>query len=343
MTADHKLQGHEMSYPPYPTSLVDQEPSTADFLHDVLTGLRRQPKHLPCKYFYDARGSQLFDRICDLDEYYPTRTELAIMEQYAPEMAAQIGPGVRLVEFGSGSSVKTRGLLDHLEDCVAYVPVDISREHLQRTAEDLSRAYPDIEILPVCADFTAEFDLPEPRRAPSHTAVYFPGSTIGNFAPADARALLRRIAPLCGLEGGLLLGVDLQKERAVLEAAYNDGAGVTAEFNLNLLRHINRELRADFRIDRFAHRAFYNERCGRIEMHLVSRCRQAVTIAGERFSFVEGEAICTEYSHKYTIDGMAQMAAAAGLTLRRYWTDPKRLFAVLHFAVKAERNGRKPR
>jgi len=320
-----------------PTAFLDQEPTTGAFLCDVLADLRRRPKHLPCKYFYDERGSHLFDQICALDEYYPTRTELAIMDRYAAEMAAQIGAGARLVEFGSGSSIKTRILLDHVNDVVAYVPVDISREHLQRTADDLSVAYPEIELLPVCGDFTTDFELPDSARAPSHTAVYFPGSTVGNFRPADARVLLARIAFLCGTGGGLLLGVDLHKEVSILEAAYNDGKGVTAEFNLNLLRHINRELGANFALDQFEHLAFWNEQLGRIEMHLVSRCRQTVTVAGESFELAENETICTEHSHKYTIDGVASMAADVGLTLRRYWTDDRKYFAVLHFAV----NGRK--
>ena len=224
------------------TALLDLKPQAAVFLDDVVEGLSQSPKCLPCKYFYDERGSQLFDRICELDEYYLTRTELAIMRQFASEMAEQIGPGVMLVEYGSGSSIKTRLLLDHLPDPVAYVPVDISREHLQAVADQLSRAYPHIEMLPVCADFTEHFDLPVPKRRPTHVAVYFPGSTIGNLQPEDACQLLDRIARLCGVGGGLLIGVDLQKEISVIEDAYNDEAGVTAEFNLNLLKHINQLL-----------------------------------------------------------------------------------------------------
>jgi dimethylhistidine N-methyltransferase len=324
-----------MSSPSLTTQMLDQQPSTDAFLGDVLTGLQRQPKSLPCKYFYDERGSQLFDEICQLDEYYPTRTELAIMRRHARDMAAQIGTGVRLVEFGSGSSLKTRILLDHLQDAAAYVPVDISREHLLRTAEDLSSAYPDTEVLPVCADFTTTFDLPTSVREPTHTAVYFPGSTIGNFSPAEARCLLARIAQMCGGGGGLLLGIDLQKEVGVLEAAYDDRRGVTAEFNLNLLRHMNRELDAGFDVDRFEHLAYYNEDFHRIEMHLRSRCRQTVTIAGESVELEEGETIRTECSHKYTIDGFASLAAGVGLTLHAFWTDERHYFAVLHLVVDA--------
>lgn len=315
------------------TALLNQEPGSETFLEDVLGGLRQSPRQLPCKYFYDERGSRLFDAICELDEYYLTRTELQIMEQYAEEMAEQIGPGVMLVEYGSGSSIKTRILLDHLQEPVAYVPVDISREHLHRVADELSQDYPDIEILPVCADFTEEFQLPLSRRTPTHAAVYFPGSTIGNFRPAAARELLSHIAPLCGRGGGLLIGVDLQKERETLEAAYNDAEGVTAEFNRNLLHRINRDLNADFEPERFEHRAEYNREEGRVELYLESSKQQSVTIAEEQFDFAAGERICTEYSHKYTIDSFARIAAEVGLALHRSWLDDEKRFAVLHFAV----------
>lgn len=315
------------------TALLDLEPTVAVFLDDVVEGLSQSPKCLPCKYFYDERGSQLFDQICELDEYYLTRAELSVMRQYAGEMAEQIGPEVMLVEYGSGSSIKTRLLLDHLPDPVAYVPVDISREHLEQTAKALAEDYPHIEVLPVCADFTQEFDLPVSVREPSHAAVYFPGSTIGNFTPDEASELLGYIAPLCGTGGGLLIGIDLQKDVGTIEAAYDDAQGVTADFNLNLLRRINRELGGDFRLDRFRHRAVYNPRLGRVELGLASQCRQQVDVAGESFTFEKGEEIRTEYSHKYTIDGFADLAAEVGLTLRRRWTDEASRFAVLHFAV----------
>lgn len=315
------------------TNLVDYEPSTQVFLEDVLLGLSQRPRTLPCKYFYDQHGSQLFDKICDLDEYYLTRSESAIMQRNAPEMAAQIGPGVRLVEYGSGSSIKTRILLDHLEKPVAYVPVDISREHLQKSADELSAIYPEIEILPVCADFTEIFDLPDSSREPTHSAVYFPGSTIGNFQPADAQRMLARIAPLCGTGGGLLIGIDLDKNVETIEAAYNDSQGVTAEFNLNLLRRINRELGADFDVDQFTHQASYNREQRRVEIDLSSEIEQSVCIDGKSFEFSNGETIRTEYSHKYTVEDFASLAAESGLTLRRCWTDDDGLFGVLHFAV----------
>lgn len=316
------------------TAVLDLEPSTATFLTDVLGGLRRRQKQLPCKYFYDRRGSQLFDAICELDEYYPTRTELAIMEQHAGEVAEQVGPGVALVEYGSGSSVKTRLLLDALQQPIAYVPVDISHKHLHAAADRIAGAYPDIDVLPVCADFTRPFALPAFPREPTHAAVYFPGSTIGNFEPHAARTLLENIARSCGQGGGLVIGVDLQKEPHVIEAAYNDAEGVTARFNLNLLHRINRELDADFQVDAFRHRAFYDRRRGRVEISLVSEERQRVEVQGETFEFERGESILTEYSHKYTPQQFAEIAAEAGLAARRVWTDPREWFAVIHLVVE---------
>ncbi|MEO0529088.1 MAG: L-histidine N(alpha)-methyltransferase [Planctomycetota bacterium] len=308
---------------------------TSTFKTDVLEGLTQTPKSLPCKHFYDQRGSELFDRICELPEYYPTRTELAIMREHADEIAAAIGPGAVLVEYGSGSSVKTRLLLDALPEPAAYVPVDISEEHLHATAEKLSQAYPTIDIVPVAADFTRPFELPALAREASHAAVYFPGSTIGNFVPDDAASLLKQIAQLVGVGGGLVIGIDLQKETAVLEAAYNDAQGVTAEFNKNLLRRINNELDADVTIEGFEHRAVYDDDAGRVSLSLVAEEPQTATIEGEAIDFAAGEAIHTEYSHKYTIDGFAELAAHAGFQLRKAWTDPKEWFAVLHLVVEA--------
>ena len=318
------------------TTLLDQEPCSQSFLDEVIEGLEQSPKTLPCKYFYDQRGSQLFDQICDLEEYYLTRTELQIMEDYAAEMAQQIGPGVMLVEYGSGSSVKTRLLLDHLEQMAAYVPVDISRKHLQETCNNLAQSYPNLEVLPVCADFTAEFELPTPGHPATHAAVYFPGSTIGNFPPAEAEKLLSQIGRLCGTGGGLLIGVDLQKDHQTLESAYDDAQGVTAEFNLNLLRRMNREIKGDFKLEQFRHRASYNDQHGRVELFLESTVQQSVSVSGRTFRLDQGEAICTEHSHKYTVEGFAQIAANAGLTLRKQWTDDEQRFAVLHFAKLAE-------
>jgi dimethylhistidine N-methyltransferase len=306
---------------------------TERFLADVLDGLCRTARTLPCKYFYDELGSRLFDRICELDEYYLTRTELAILRR-APEMVALLGPACLLVEFGSGSGLKTRLLLDHLPEPAAYVPVDLARGHLLQSAAELAARYPGLEILPLCADFAGDLELPMPRRPAARRAVFFPGSTIGNFGPDETHQLLRRIARLCGPGGGLLLGTDLRKDPAVLEAAYNDREGVTRAFNLNLLRRINRELGADFDLDAFRHAAVYNRARGRIEMHLVSRRAQEVHVGGTAIRFAEGETICTEYSYKYDLDEFRAQAAAAGLDVARVWTDERRYFAVQYLIVR---------
>ncbi|MGI9427076.1 MAG: L-histidine N(alpha)-methyltransferase [Bythopirellula sp.] len=313
--------------------LFDLQPGVAEFLDDVVAGLSATPKQLPSKYLYDERGSQLFDEICLLDEYYPTRSEDQIIKKYAHEMADQIGPGVMLVEYGSGSSTKTRALLEELLAPAAYVPVDISAEHLGHSARRLSTAVPGIEVLPVCADFTQSFSLPISKRVPTHAAVFFPGSTIGNFQRAEALTMLTQIADLCGRGSGLLIGIDLQKDIDVIELAYNDSRGVTAAFNLNMLRHINRELDGDFCLENYHHSAVYDKLEHRIEISLVSRCDQQVTVCDCAFALEKDEPIITEYSHKYTIDGFADLAGEAGLTLRRHWTDDREMFAVLHFAL----------
>lgn len=313
--------------------LCEAQVDRAEFFDDVVTGLKSSPKQLPSKYLYDERGSQLFDEICRLDEYYPTRCEDAIIRRYSHEMAEQIGPGVMLVEYGSGSSTKTHALLEELENPAAYVPVDISGEHLESTAVGLREKFPNIEVLPVCADFTQPFGLPIAKQTPTHVAVFFPGSTIGNFEQADALAMLGQIAHLCGRGGGLIIGIDLQKDIDVVEAAYNDSRGVTAEFNLNMLRHINRELGADFCLEEFDHRAVYDEQEHRIEISLVSSSEQQILICDQSFELQKDEAILTEYSHKYTIEGFATLAAEVGLTLRKSWTDSEKKFAVLHFAL----------
>ena len=305
--------------------------STATFLDEVEAGLRQPQKAIPSKFFYDRRGSALFDRITALDQYYPTRTETAIMERHVGAMARRVGREALLVEYGSGSSTKTRILLDHLR-LAAYVPIDISCEHLLRTSEKLAEAYPDLDVRPVCADYTSAFALPDVQAR--RTVVYFPGSTIGNFKPEEAEAFLRRIADVCGRGGGLLIGVDLKKDRATLEAAYDDGEGVTALFNLNLLRRINRELGADFDLDAFAHRAFYNADEGRIEMHLVSLKDQRVRLNGTSVAFEEGETIHTENSYKYSLGGFARLAARAGFAVEAVWTDADDRFSVQYLEVE---------
>ncbi len=299
-----------------------------------MRGLSARAKNIPCKYLYDAQGSRLFDQICELPEYYPTRTEREILARYADEIAQQIGPRVALIEYGSGSSTKSGLLLDALIRPKAYVPVDISRNHLQASAERIARRFPAIDVLSVAADFTRPFSLPEFPREPSHIAVFFPGSTIGNFEPAAARTLLRNIANLVGVGGGLVIGFDLQKDPSVIEAAYNDPQGVTAAFNLNLLARINRELAGQFLVDQFAHRAVYEQREGRVAISLVSCVEQSVRIGQERIDFAAGERVHTEYSHKYTLPQFEAMAADAGMGMHRVWTDPQQWFAVAHCVVE---------
>lgn len=306
------------------------EPHREEFFRQVIHGLESPEKQLPCKYFYDQRGSELFDQICELDEYYLTRTELGIMRRDAAEMARWIGSPVTLIEYGSGSSQKTKILLQHLAGPVIYVPVDVSREHLEATARRLQREFPTVRVRPVAGDFTRPFEL-STEASSARRVVYFPGSTIGNFPPHDAQQLLRNIARQCGPGGGLLIGIDLVKAREVLEAAYNDAQQVTAAFNLNLLERINRELHADFDLQQFAHVARYNAEKSRVEMYLVSQRPQTVTIGSKRFEFAAGEAICTELSHKYDAERFIAMAAQVGWKLQQRWTDERRYFAVLMF------------
>jgi L-histidine Nalpha-methyltransferase len=303
------------------------------FRADVLAGLRRPAKAIPCKYLYDAAGSALFDRICTLPEYYPTRTELAILHAHAAEMGLRLGSGCQVVEYGSGSSTKTPLLLAALPRPAAYVPVDISEGHLLASAAALAVAFPDLAVTPVAADFTDRFAVPPLAHPLVRRAVYFPGSTIGNFPPGEAVRLLRGMARLAGPGGQLLIGVDLVKDRHTLEAAYDDPAGVTAAFNRNLLVRINRELGADFDVGSFRHRAGWRADPGRMAMHLVSTRRQAVTVAGERFRFEAGEAIHTEDSHKYTVAGFQALAARAGWRPVRVWTDERGWFSVQLFAT----------
>jgi dimethylhistidine N-methyltransferase len=307
----------------------ERRPDASEFLSDILTGLAMTPKRIASKYLYDRRGSRLFDRICELPEYYLTRTELQITEQSAGEIAERIGSRAMLIELGSGSSVKTRIMLDHLRDPAAYVPIDISHEHLLQTARELAQAYPQLTILPVDGDFTKDVELPAAPRRERRRVVYFPGSTIGNFTSSEMQSVLGQIGRMCRVQGGLLVGIDLEKDVRTIEAAYNDSQGVTAEFNRNLLRRINRELGADFDLDSFRHSATYDMGHHRVDIRLISERRQTVHVAGERLEFAAGEPILTEYSHKFTIDGFAQSAARAGFSLESYWTDAEHLFALL--------------
>ena len=315
-------------------ALTDVAPGREEFLDDVLAGLRSQPKTLPCKYLYDARGSELFDRICELDEYYVTRTELAIMQQYASEMAAAVGEQAILIEYGSGSSLKTAKLLDQLIDPAACVLVDISRDHLMASVARLAESHPSVRFVPVCADFTQPFEIAELPSDAGRRSVYFPGSTIGNLSQFAAMELLAGIAAQVGPGGGLLIGVDLLKSPEVLKAAYNDDAGVTASFNLNLLRRINRELSADFDLSAFSHEGRFNRDRSRMEMHLVSSCEQSVHVGDEEIEFAEGETIHTENSRKYRLEDFRELAEAAGFQVDRVWMDASEQFSVQYLTVK---------
>jgi len=288
---------------------------------DVLAGLSLPQKALPPKYFYDAAGSRLFERICRLPEYYVTRAELSLTRANIGAIARFAGRGCELVEYGSGESLKTRLLLRALRPA-AYVPVDISEIALRQSTRKLSRSFPWLKIVPVLGDFSRPIELP---RARAPRVVYFPGSTIGNLDPEEAHAFL---AMTRDQAARMLVGVDLRKDANVLHAAYNDSRGVTAAFNLNLLARINRELGADFDLRRFAHYAFYNAPLGRIEMHLVSLARQSVRVARRRFRFERGESIHTENSYKYSAEGFRALAARAGYAGKRLWTDRKGLFAL---------------
>jgi len=327
MLSDHLLNPDtSFEAPQRPVAAVPR-PLGSEFERDLVRALVVRPHAISPKYFYDAQGSQLFDRICELPEYYPTRTELAILASHAAEIAAQIGPGAEIVEFGAGSLRKVRLLLDAMPEPARYLPIDISGEHLAAAALDLRRGYPGLDVQPVVADYTRRFNLPPPPAGAGQRVGFFPGSTIGNFTPDEALQFLQGAAGL--LRGGaLLLGADLVKEPSVLHAAYNDAQGVTAAFNLNLLARANRELDADFDLAQFAHSAFYNAPLQRIEMHLVSRRRQRIALAGECFELAEGESIHTENSHKFTIDSLRALAVRAGFRAGPVWTDAQRLFSV---------------
>ncbi|HEY2125261.1 MAG TPA: L-histidine N(alpha)-methyltransferase [Chthoniobacterales bacterium] len=316
-------------------AVLDLEPGRSEFLQEVLAGLSSLPRTLPCKFFYDEAGAALFQRICELPEYYITRTELQILQTHGPEMAAHLGAGIALIGLGTGAGTKTRILLEQLRDPAVYVPVDISSGQLAQSTALFRQLFPSLEVLAVCADYLQPFPLPAAMRRATRRVVYFPGSTIGNFEPDLARDFLRRVALLSQAGGGLLIGVDLQKNHGVLERAYNDSQGVTAEFNLNLLARINRELHADFNLPAWQHRAIYNSAAGRIEMNLISARDQSVRLGERRFTFEAGERIITEFSCKYTPDGFAQLAQAAGFKLDKVWTDAESLFGVFYFTLPA--------
>ncbi len=310
---------------------------SSDFVADVVAGLSSNPRALPCKYFYDERGAALFQKICELPEYYITRTEIDILDRNRAEIASQLGPNIQLIGLGTGAGTKTRILIEALTNPAVYVPVDISETQLRESTALFWKIFPELEILPVCADYLQPVVLPQARRKAARNIVYFPGSTIGNFGPDEAIEFLRRAANVCRENGGLLLGVDLKKDAGVIEAAYNDSAGITARFNLNLLERVNRDLGADFDIDQWQHRAIYNSNAGRIEMYLISEVDQFVHVAEHKFHFRRGEKITTEYSYKYAPEEFAALAGKAGFEFAHMWSDDARLFGVFYFTCSRSR------
>ncbi len=314
-------------------AVLDFEPANEEFCDQVIAGLSQRPRTLPCKFFYDETGSALFSKICELPEYYITRTEMRILRERGGEIAKALGRGIELIGLGTGAGTKTRILLDNLEGAVAYLPVDISREQLTQSAITFRKKFPALEVLPVCADYLQPFELPRRRGVANRTVVYFPGSTIGNLEPEDATDFLKKIAAIAGRGGALLMGVDLKKSKTILERAYNDSAGVTAQFNVNFLARANRELGSDFDLRSWRHRAIYNEKAGRIEMHLVSLRAQTVNVADSAFSFAPGEYITTEFSYKYSLPEMIALAGAVGLRFEKIWTDEQKLFGLFLFVL----------
>ncbi|MCD6024590.1 MAG: L-histidine N(alpha)-methyltransferase [Fibrobacteria bacterium] len=313
-----------------PVALRDLHPRTAMEAREVLAGLRANPKSLPPKYFYDREGSRLFEEICDQPEYYPTRTEIAILEARADALANRLGREVLLIEYGSGSSRKTRILLDCLPEPVGYVPVEISRAALEGAVEGLLEEYPGLSLYPVCADYMELRSLPFADLPEGKRVLFFPGSTIGNLHPREAVALLRNMRAVAGPGCALVLGVDLRKDAAVLERAYNDRRGVTAAFNLNLLRHVNKALEGDLPLDAFRHRAFFNARLSRIEMHLVATRAVTARVAGKTVRFGEGESLHTENSYKYSAEEFTELLKGAGFEASAAWTDPRKYFCVFY-------------
>lgn len=316
--------------------LYDYEPVLETFQHEVLDGLNQTPKQLPCKLFYDKRGSKLFEQICQLDEYYPTRTEIGILQNNIAEIVDALGENCLIIEFGTGSGIKTHLLLDHLEHPAAYIPIEIDKSQLIAASRMLKDEYPRLEVIPVCADFNQPIELPQPSTRVDKTVAFFPGSTIGNFIPDEAAGFLKNVVALCGGEGGLLLGVDLQKDKRTLEKAYDDSSGVTAAFNLNILARIKSEFGAKLSLSDFRHYAFYNEKHNRIEMHIVSLKNQSIALNGSEIFLEKGEHITTEYSYKYTVEEFAEMANQCGLELAQAWVDEQNLFSVQYFEVSPD-------
>lgn len=317
------------------SGLTDLQPSRSQVMADVLSGLSAQPQRLPSRLFYDAEGSALFEAITRTPEYYPTRTELGLLASHLPRIAERIGPAAHVVELGSGSGIKTRHLLQALQDPVAYTPVEISRQALLDSLQVLAPLLPQVQMLPLCADFTRPFCVPQPARPAARRLVFFPGSTLGNFEPEEARALLGTIQAVMGGNGLALVGVDLHQDPERIESAYNDAEGITAAFTLNLLRRLNRELGSNFDLDGFVHRARYDVQRCRIQTDLVSLRQQQVQVGGKVFDFQPGQAICVEYSHKYSQASLTALAQSAGLTLAGWWASDEPAFALALLAPAA--------
>lgn len=309
------------------------EPERESLVNEVIAGFEKEQKQLPCKLFYDKTGSALFDEICRLEEYYPTRTEIGIMEENIADICSLLGKNCLLVELGSGSSIKIRLLLDNLISPSGYVPIDISDEHLVESVKTLADDYPGLRIIPVHADYTQPLSLPTFDFPFSRTVFFYPGSTIGNFTPESAGEFLGRIARRAGRGSGLLIGIDLVKDIKILEDAYNDRKGVTSEFNLNILKRLNREIGADFDLAKWKHKAFFNTRENRIEMHLESVTNQKVSVDGASFRFRKDETILTEYSYKYTIEGFRGLVSDS-YSVEKVWTDCENKFSVQYLKVR---------
>lgn len=323
-----------MSVPVAPLAFHDLAPELDDFRADVLQGLAKPRKEIPPKYFYDERGSLLFDRICDLEEYYLTRTEISLLRDHQAELAEAIGPDCLLIEYGSGSSRKVQILLDALACPRAYIPIDISKEYLLRSSAEFVARQPGLAVIAVCADYTRLTQLPQVmKHQGARRVIFFPGSSIGNYNPMQAILLLKTAAALVGAGGGMLIGVDLKKDRDVLHAAYNDSQGITEAFNLNILWRLRHELHARVEPAHFRHDAFYNEQIGRIEMHLVSNRDQTIELEDEVFRLAEGEGIHTENSYKYTVEEFRSMAEVAGFKPEHVWRDARNLFSLHYLTV----------
>ncbi|MGH7885787.1 MAG: L-histidine N(alpha)-methyltransferase [Thermodesulfobacteriota bacterium] len=305
-------------------------PQQESIIEEIIDSLSKVQKSLPCKFFYDERGSDLFEQIVDLDEYYLARTEISIMNDNIGEISELIGESCILIEPGSGSANKIKILLENLKTPSAYIPIDISETYVKDSTHNLSKYYPALKIVPIIADYTSDFKLPEFNFNYNKLVVYYPGSTIGNFSPDEARDFLKKIAHMTGKNNYLLIGVDLKKEKDTLERAYNDAKGITEKFNINILSNLNNLIESDFITDRWSHKAFFNEDESRVEMHLVSKENQTVKLNGYAVDFHKGETIHTENSYKYGIDEFCNLVSKE-YKLNKFWTDKKKNFAVLLF------------